>query len=274
MNYIIKFFFRLPLIFHHILGLILGLGMYLLDIKFKERITKNIARTKIVNDKSKIRSLAIKTAMHIGMGLTESFTIWSAQQSNINHFIQKTINWNLIEKAQQQKKGIIFLTPHIGSFEITAQYYGIQNPITILFKPSKNNWINNFILEGRTKNKVKPANIYVGGLREIMRALKKGEAVGILPDQVPPQGQGVWSDFFHDKVYTMNLVEKLHKLTGAPVIMAFGKRLTIGTGFQIELFAVEGKISADTINKKIEELVLMAPEQYLWNYRRYKLPKK
>lgn len=274
MKSIIKLFFQLPLIFHHLLGSILGLAMYLFDIKFKERITKNIARTKIINNKSKIRSLAIRNAMHIGMGLTESFAIWSAPDNKIYRFIKNTINWDLIKKAQVKKKGIIFLTPHLGSFEITAQYYGIQNPITILYKPSKNNWINRFILNGRTKNKVKPANIYIGGLREVIRSLKKGEAVGILPDQVPPEGQGVWSNFFHDRVYTMNLVEKLHKLTGAPVIMAFGKRLKIGRGFQIELFEVKGKISADTINKKIEDLVMMAPEQYLWNYRRYKLPKK
>lgn len=247
--------------------------MYLLDAKFRERTVKHISQSHIVSGKIATKNLIISNAMHIGMALMESFSIWFASNARIKRLVVRTKNWGLIEKLKQKNKGVIFLTPHIGSFEITAQYYGLFSPIKVMYKPTGRKWINQLIYQGRNKNFVTPVNIELGGMKQILKALKNGEAVGILPDQVPPEGHGEWSSFFNQKVYTMTLVQKLHTLTKAPIIFAMGRRLKIGTGFEIELFEFKGSVTAKKIDECIETIVKTSPEQYLWNYRRYKLPK-
>lgn len=273
MNIVLKVFFSLPLITIHLLGCFLGLLMYLLDAKFRERTVKHINQSHIVSGKIATKNLIISNAMHIGMALMESFSIWFASNTRIKRLVVRTKNWGLIEKLKSKNKGIIFLTPHIGSFEITAQYYGLFSPIKVMYKPTGRNWINQLIYQGRNKNHVTPVNIELGGMKQILKALKNGEAVGILPDQVPPEGHGEWSSFFNQKVYTMTLVQKLHTLTKAPIIFAIGRRLKIGSGFEIELFEFKGSVTAKKIDEYIETIVKTSPEQYLWNYRRYKLPK-
>ena len=273
MNIVLKVFFSLPLIAIHLFGCLLGLLMYLLDAKFRERTVKHISQSHIVSGKIATKNLIISNAMHIGMALMESFSIWFASNARIKSLVVRTKNWGLIEKLKQKNKGVIFLTPHIGSFEITAQYYGLFSPIKVMYKPTGRKWINQLIYQGRNKNFVTPVNIELGGMKQILKALKNGEAVGILPDQVPPEGHGEWSSFFNQKVYTMTLVQKLHTLTKAPIIFAMGRRLKIGTGFEIELFEFKGSVTAKKIDECIETIVKTSPEQYLWNYRRYKLPK-
>ena len=273
MNIVLKVFFSLPLIVIHLLGCFLGLLMYLLDAKFRERTVKHISQSHVVSGKVATKNLIVLNAMHIGMALMESFSIWFASNTRIKRLIKKTKNWDLIEKLKANNKGIIFLTPHIGSFEITAQYYGLFSPIKVMYKPAKKKWINQLIYDGRNKNLVTPVNIELGGMKQILKALKNGEAVGILPDQVPPEGHGEWSNFFNQKVYTMTLVQKLHTLTKAPIIFAIGRRLKIGSGFEIELYEFKGSVTVQKINEYIENIVKTSPEQYLWNYRRYKLPK-
>ncbi|NCX67958.1 MAG: hypothetical protein EBW93_02315 [Betaproteobacteria bacterium] len=256
MNIVLKVFFSLPLIVIHLLGCFLGLLMYLLDAKFRERTVKHISQSHVVSGKVATKNLIVLNAMHIGMALMESFSIWFASNSRIKRLIKKTKNWD-----------------HIGSFEITAQYYGLFSPIKVMYKPTKKKWINQLIYDGRNKNLVTPVNIELGGMKQILKALKNGEAVGILPDQVPPEGHGEWSNFFNQKVYTMTLVQKLHTLTKAPIIFAIGRRLKIGSGFEIELYEFKGSVTVQKINEYIENIVKTSPEQYLWNYRRYKLPK-
>src|SRR5210317_7782 len=270
---ILKLLFSLPLLIIHLLGCFLGMMMYFFDAKFRERVSKNIKEAKIVSGKIETKSLIVKNSMHIGMALMETFTIWFASSTKIKKLVKKTINWDLIEQQKSKGRGIIFLTPHMGSFEITAQYYGINHPIKVMFKPSKREWINNLMFYGRNKNHVSPVNIEMSGMKQILKSLKNGEAVGILPDQVPPEGHGAWSKFFNQRVYSMTLIEKLHKLTQAPIIFALGRRKKIGMGFEIELFSYEDEVTVQSIDQFIEKIVRTAPEQYLWNYRRYKLPK-
>jgi len=121
MNIVLKVFFSLPLVFIHLLGCFLGLLMYLLDAKFRERTVKHISQSHIVSGKIAIKNLIISNAMHIGMALMESFSIWFASDTRIKRLVVRTKNWDLIEKLKSNNKGIIFLTPHIGSYEISVQ---------------------------------------------------------------------------------------------------------------------------------------------------------
>ena len=123
---------------------------------------------------------------------------------------------------------------------------------------------------GRSRTGVSLAEANAGGVRKLMQALKRGQAVGILPDQIPKAGEGEWADFFGKPAYTMTLACKLAEKTGATVIMAFGERLAKGAGYDIHLTHVESIASARLLNKAIEMQVAKNPSQYLWRYDRYK----
>ena len=116
------------------------------------------------------------------------------------------------------------------------------------------------------------------GVREFVRALKRGEAVGMLPDQVPGSGDGVWAPFFNKPAYTMTLAGKLALQTGVAVILTAGERLSAGKGWRIHYVRLAEPLPRDPqalathINSAMETLIRRFPEQYLWSYNRYKVP--
>jgi KDO2-lipid IV(A) lauroyltransferase len=117
----------------------------------------------------------------------------------------------------------------------------------------------------------------VSGVRDVLNALKRAEAVGFLPDQVPSVGEGEWAEFFGRPAYTMTLAAKLAQREGVQCFLAFGRRLPRGRGYAIVLRplppALPGERPARQLNRALEALVRECPEQYLWSYNRYKVPK-
>ena len=114
----------------------------------------------------------------------------------------------------------------------------------------------------------------------MMRALRKGQAVGLLPDQVPPQGMGQWVPFFGRAAYTMTLSARLGLQTGATVLLLWGERLELGRGFRLHFRELQNSLNADIdaavlqINQEMERLIRECPAQYLWGYARYKQPRR
>ena len=197
--------------------------------------------------------------------------IWQKDETELLCFVQQMHGWEMVKNALKTGKGIIFLTPHLGCFEITSIYYGNQHPITVLYRPPKLKWLESLILHGRTRTGVALATANAGGVRKLMQALKRGEAIGILPDQIPAAGEGEWADFFGKPAYTMSLASKLAEKTGATVIMAFGERLQHGAGYTLHLSKIDSIATPALLNKAIEEQIAQKPSQYLWSYNRYKV---
>ena len=167
----------------------------------------------------------------------------------------------------------------LGCFEITAQYYAARKPMTVLYRRPKQDWLAPLIEEGRGANlKLAPADL--SGVRRLLKALKNGEAVGMLPDQVPGNGEGAWLPFFGRPAYTMTLAARLAQSVpgGATVLLAYGERLHYGAGFHLKLFALSAPLEGDLmqraaqLNRELEALIRQCPEQYLWGYNRYKVP--
>ena len=119
----------------------------------------------------------------------------------------------------------------------------------------------------------------LAGVRQMLRALKAGEAVGLLPDQVPPQGLGVWAPFFGKPAYTMTLPARLVQQTGAVLLLIWGERLPASAGYCIHVRPWQGEVAdapeaaAAQVNAQMERLVRECPAQYLWGYARYKQPR-
>ena len=272
--FFITIFFQLPLFILHGLGGFLGRVAYQFDRRFKERIDANLKRASISSDENDLKKLTQLSIREIGKCLMEAPAIWFNSPQKNFRWVKQCYGWQHVEAALKKKKGIIFLTPHLGCFEITAQYYAHFQPITVLFKRPKHNWLANIVLSGRRHPQIHLAEANLHGVKQLMQALKKSEAIGVLPDQVPNEGQGVWAQFFNTPAYTMTLVSKLAKSSNATVLIGFGHRLKRGQGYEVYIEPLGQDHSPQGINNRLEMLIRKYPTQYLWNYQRFKKPNK
>jgi KDO2-lipid IV(A) lauroyltransferase len=264
-----RFLARLPLPVLHNLGALAGWLAWLLSATYRRNFSIQIALAGMID----ARNAAIAEA---GKSLLELPKIWLCRQDEVVGRVVKVSGWELVDEAWAAGRGILFLTPHLGCFEVAAQYYAARRPITVLYRRPKQDWLAPLIEEGRGANlKLAPADL--AGVRRLLKALKSGEAVGMLPDQVPGKGEGVWVPFFGRPAYTMTLAARLAE-TGATVLMAYAERLHYGAGYHLKLFPLSGALEGDLttraaqLNRELEALVRLCPEQYLWGYNRYKVP--
>lgn len=192
--------------------------------------------------------------------------------------VAEVVGWEHVEAAQRAGKGIVFLTPHLGCFEITAQYLSSFGDITVLYRAPKSAAAQELILMGRKRAQLHLAPADLSGVRSLIKALKKGQMVGMLPDQAPKTGEGVWLKFFGRYAYTMTLAARLTE-TGAASLLTWGERLPGGRGFRIHFLPPRQPLAGGTvdraqqINGEIEALIRHCPSQYLWGYNRYKKPR-
>ncbi len=118
------------------------------------------------------------------------------------------------------------------------------------------------------------------GVRKLVKTLRSHEAVGMLPDQVPGAGEGVWAPFFGKPAWTMTLAARLAAVKGVRVIYTWAERLPRGEGYVFRLQApteaLTGDLDTDVaiINREVERMILQCPQQYLWGYNRYKGPRR
>lgn len=267
-----KYWGRLPLPFLHCLGRALGHLLFFTMSKAKQLAAENIKQSQLSS--GALKKAVRQNFINLGELILETPYIWQADKKEINTIIQSTTGWDAVDTAIAANKGIIFLTPHMGCFEITFHYCALHCPVSALYRPPKMKWLLPFIIKGRVSSNLQLAEANASGVRTLVKALKKGEAIGILPDQVPNAGEGEWADFFDKPAYSMTLASKLAKKTGAAIIMMYGERLAKGKGYIVHFSKVDSINTPALLNKAIEKQIQQRPEQYNWHYHRYKVRRK
>ncbi|MFY7858295.1 MAG: lysophospholipid acyltransferase family protein [Limnohabitans sp.] len=188
-------------------------------------------------------------------------------------------------QAYAEGHGVLFLTPHMGCFEITAQalaqrFSAQHGPLTVLYRPARHAGLGEVMTLARQRPGLDAVPTTLAGVRHMIKALRSGGAVGLLPDQVPPEGMGQWAPFFGHPAYTMTLAARLALQTGARVVLIWGERLSWGRGYRLHTQALGHALSDDLdtavvqINQAMEALILQCPAQYIWGYARYKNPRQ
>jgi len=278
-SFLFKFVFRLlsglPLRWLHGLGGLLGRFIFALSKQYAQRTEENLRLANLVADKTQYAELLNKTIAEAGKSITELPWVWTRPLVDICATVQSCEGWQHVEAAQASGRGIIFLTPHWGSFEVFGLYVGQRMPMTNLYRAPKQTWLESIMCNGRQRGLAKLATADVSGVRILYKALKRGEAIGLLPDQVPGNGEGEWVNFFNRPAYTMTLSGRLAQSSGAAVLLAYAERLPQGRGYtiRIEPLQLDFTLSAPLqINRALERVIATAPAQYLWSYNRYKAP--
>lgn len=272
MVFLFRLLSHLPLSAIHRLGGWLGRLSYLLSPTYRRNLRGNLAQAGIDP------ALTLPAAAEAGKQMLELSRIWMRTLDEANAQVVDVVGRAHLEAALAAGKGVVFLTPHLGCFEITAQYLSSFGDITVLYRPPKSAAAQELILMGRKRAQLHLAPADLSGVRALIKALKKGQMVGMLPDQAPKTGEGVWLDFFGRPAYTMTLAARLTE-TGAAALMTWGERLPGGRGYRIHFQLPTQLLTGDTvaraqqINHEIETLIRQCPAQYLWGYNRYKQPR-
>ena len=263
---------RLPLSWLHAIGAALGWFVYLASPVYAARMRENLASSGIYSADVELRRALRKCIAETGKGAVEIAKVWFDDLDRVTKLV-RCETWALVEEAQREGRGVIMLTPHLGCFEVCALYIAQRTPLTALYRPPRQRWLERLMLLGRNRGgaRVSPANLR--GVRTLYKTLQQGELVGLLPDQAPQVGEGAWADFFGRPAYTITLVRRLQKQTGAAVIFLFAERLPKGKGYLLQFERFHGaELDEREMNRMIEQLVRRCPTQYLWSYNRYKVP--
>lgn len=262
---------RLPLPLLHALGALLGLIAH----PFSDRsadLRANLRQAGL--DRLALR---LKVAMHFGMGVLELLPVWLRPFAASIALVREVRGLEHLEAARVSGRGVLAMTPHLGCWELAGLYVASRMPIVELYRPPRQAWADRLMRMGRERGQARLAAPDIKGVRALLAALKRGEAAGILPDQVASRGDGVWAPFFGRPAYTPTLAFRLVRSTGAVPLLLFCERLAWGRGFRLWVeplpdFPDDAAAAAARLNAVMESLIRRHPEQYLWRYRRYKRP--
>jgi KDO2-lipid IV(A) lauroyltransferase len=264
---------RLPLAWLHRIGALLGWLVYLGSPVYAKRMRENLTASGIYSRSGELERALRACVAHTGKGMTEIAKVWFDDEADVAGLIRAE-GWDAVEEAKREGRGIVFLTPHLGCFEIAGFCVAQRTPITILYRPPRQHWLEPLMIEGRKRGLAHVAPATLRGVRLLYKALRRGESIGILPDQAPQIGEGAWAEFFGRPAYTITLVRRLQKQTGAALILTYAERLPEGQGYVVRFERCDSAGSSEAeLNRSIERLIRASPTQYLWSYNRYKVPK-
>ena len=262
----------LPLAGAQAIGAFLGILTYLVSSHYRKLFrTHYLAVTTQYHLPTKLWSAAAGS----GMLFADSLWAWKNPKKSLD--LVEVSNFEIVASAFNEGHGLLMLTPHLGCFEVIPRIIAQHYPATILYRPARQEWLNEIVEDGRNYPNLHFVPTNLNGVRQMTRALTRGEAIGILPDQVPSGGEGIWSPFFGYPAYTTILPARLANRHQTPVVMFTAVRKKWGTGWEMQAtrlapLSEDSALAATEINQALEQAILKAPEQYIWAYNRYKHP--
>jgi KDO2-lipid IV(A) lauroyltransferase len=269
----------------HAWGTLLGWLAYMLSPTYRRRL---VAHATLAGVPAAVRRQSVGET---GRMVAELPWIWLRP---VDRPLGTLVRWQgaeLIDAALDAGHGLVLLTPHLGCFEMCAQAFaerfGHRNRLTAMYRPARQAWLRTLQETARRRPGLETAPAALAGVRQMIRALRRGETVGLLPDQVPPEGMGVWAPFFGQPAYTMTLATRLVQQTRAAQLLIWTERLPRGAGYLVRVQAPQAPLPtepadaealqvacATALNRDMERLILQAPGQYLWGYHRFKQPRR
>lgn len=269
----------LPLSILRFIGGFIGIMIMKLSKRTGARLRNNLLVTGISNQKN-IDLMYRQTAAELGKTIIESVVIaWHRSKKHSANLVLEIKGLKQIKEAATQG-AVVFLTPHIGNFEISLKS-AAQNisdkKFNILYKPSKSKLLNQIMFLGRTEDNIKPVPTTVHGVISLIRAIKNKEMIGMLPDSVASSGDGVWVNFFDKPVFATTLAAKLTLMPGVKTFIVSSKRVSKGFVSEFIPYVPQSdKISevVQELYKVFESIIKDNPTQYYWSYDRFRVPKK
>lgn len=265
---------RLPLPLLHGLGGLVGWGVRLLPNRQRRNALINLALCFPTLPAAELIRLRNRYLHALGRTYLELPRLWLRPVPQVLDLVREVRGGALLEHGDG--RGLIVLSPHLGAWELAGLYLAAQGPTAIFYKPQK--WLDALIVTARGRTGATLAPITAKGVRSLVETLRRGETVGILPDQEPRANKGAaFAPLFGMPAWTMVLVNRLARKSGARVVFLFAERLPRAAGFRLHCLPAPDGIDSDddataaaALNRGIEQCIARCPEQYLWSYRRFR----
>lgn len=223
------------------------------------------------NERSKIAKAAIRNEM---ISYFEFFHIWGANNAKNIASIEHVYQANLLHEALAEKKGVILIVPHFGTWEVMNAWVAQFTQMTIMYKPIKNQSADDFVREARSREQAHLVPTDDTGVRQIFKALKQGGTTVILPDHSPDIA-GEYVPYFGLPLASSLLSAKLIQKTKAKALFLTALRNDNGK-FDMLIEEIDPMIyqqnahqGTETIHHALEQLIRKNPENYHWSYKRF-----
>ena len=208
--------------------------------------------------------------------LLEAPVLWKMDCKRILSLCDNFETFEAISKDYNRGKGLIIATPHLGSWEYGGLLFACIHPLTNLFKPPRMKGIEKIMTRGRSSTGARLAPTDASGIKALARALRVGEAIGLLPDQEATADNGVFAPFFDIPAYTMSLLPKLAQRRNSPVYFFFIERLDGNRGYRVhhrkagsDIYSKDIATACAAMNHEAEAVIRLCPQQYNWAYKRF-----
>lgn len=267
----------LPLRANHALGGLIGRIFHAFPNRHNRVIRANLKLCFPDISQSKQQTLRLQNLKETGKNLTELGAFWHWPKSRIEDLIVEQVGRDILENAISKNKGVILAAPHTGAWELIGLILSCNYPMHFLYRPSRISGLDKPLISARERFGAKCHPISRRGLSALVKALKQGGIIGILPDQVPALDHGVYAPLYGVPTYTMTFLSNLANRTGAPVIFTVMERLPNARGYRLhyltpdeDLQSSNPEVSAAALNRCVEQCINIAPTQYMWSYKRFK----
>lgn len=263
------------------LGRCIGAWNWRLGSRMARTTRKNLELCFPAMPANERRALAERSLRETFATMAEGGAVWLWPASRILGTIRRVDGWELLREAHAEGRGVIVAGPHLGNWELLGLWLntcGLGQTVQ-LFQAPRDAGFARLIFEARSRTRADMVPTDARGVSLLLRALREGRIAGILPDQVPPESGGEFASFFGVPALTMTLIARLVQKTGARVVMGYTRRVdgAAGAGFDIvirpvdpRLYSEEPLTSLAGLNASVEACVREAPEQYQWEYKRFK----
>lgn len=274
---LLRFFAALPLPVTHALGTIIGWGLILVpnDLRRISRINIPLCLPDLTP--AQHSHLLHDSLIEAGKTMSEAGALWLWPAQKVLGLVRETSGEEYVRAALKAGKGLILATPHLGAWEMMGLYGSARYPTTSLYRPPRLAEMAELIRHGRERTGAKLVPVDASGVRALYQSLERGEVAGMLPDQDPGAGNGMFAPLFGIQANTMTLLSRLAIRTGAAVIFCYAERLPFGRGYHVHYIPAPPDVNAGPlersvagINEMVERLVRQQPEQYQWGYKRYR----
>lgn len=259
------------------LGAALGYGFWRADSRERRIARANIDYCLPDWSPQQRARLERATLLHFGRLALQIAKVWFGSTATLDRAIVSIEGEELLTNAAAEGRGVLLLVPHHGNWEVLGSYLGRHYPFTAMYLPAKDAAVDGIIRIARTRSGGAVAAANNSGVRAVLKALKQGGVVGMLPDQVPKQAGAEFAPFFGRTALTMTLPANLLQKTGACAVLGCAFRADDGRGFRIvfraadpEIYSTDMTTSLAALNRGVEAMIRERPEQYQWEYKRFK----
>ncbi len=224
------------------------------------------------NEIDKLTRNSIKSSSHL---ITEIPRVWLRPNEKTVELIHQVEGEDLLKgSTSNPDAGTLILMPHLGNWEVLFPYLLQDYTVSALYRPPKIPQLESIVRTGRQRGGGKIIKTTRMEARKMLKVLKNGEILILLPDQNPQDGSGVFAPFYGIPAYTMTLPQGLVKRTGANVILATVIRTDNGYSIHFINVEIDPSLSEEAysaqMNSYLQQVIDKNPEQYEWAYKRFK----